>query len=114
MSIFFAYADDNYLFAQEMLKGAMNLIDEDRAEALYAARVDPRVISGGSAANTIVGVASFGVSAAYIGKVKQDPLGAAFTDDIRSTGVGFSTRLPSEDRARDAASSMSRPTASGR
>src|ERR1700727_1743320 len=86
-----AYADDNYLSAQEMLKGAMNLIDEDRAEALYAARVDPRVISGGSAANTIVGVASFGVSAAYIGKVKQDQLGAAFSDDIRSTGVAFST-----------------------
>ncbi len=58
-----AYADDHYLSAQEMLKGAMNLIDEDRAEALYAARIDPRVISGGSAANTIVGVASFGVSA---------------------------------------------------
>ena len=86
-----AYADDDYLSAQEMLKGAMNLIDEDRAEALYAARVDPRVISGGSAANTIVGVASFGVPAAYIGKVKRDPLGAAFADDIRSTGVAFAT-----------------------
>ena len=86
-----AYADDDYLSAQEMLKGAMTLIDEDRAEALYAARVDPRVISGGSAANTIVGVASFGVSAAYIGKVKRDPLGATFADDIRSTGVAFST-----------------------
>ena len=86
-----AYADDNYLSAQDMLKGAMTLIDEDRAEALYAARVDPRVISGGSAANTIVGVGSFGVSAAYIGKVKQDPLGATFADDIRSTGVAFST-----------------------
>jgi len=86
-----AYANDDYLIAQEMLKGAMNLIDEDRAEALYAARVDPRVISGGSAANTIVGVASFGVSAAYIGKVKRDPLGGTFADDIRSTGVAFST-----------------------
>src|SRR5271163_2100263 len=86
-----AYADDNYLSAQEMLKGAMNLIDEDRAEALYAARVDPRVISGGSAANTIVGVASFGVGAAYIGKVKRDALGEAFAADIRSTGVAFST-----------------------
>ena len=86
-----AYADDDYLSAQEMLKGAMNLIDEDRAEALYAARVDPRVISGGSAANTIVGVASLGVPSAYIGKVKRDPLGAAFADDIRSTGVTFST-----------------------
>jgi sugar/nucleoside kinase (ribokinase family) len=86
-----AYADDDYLNAQDMAKGAMTLIDEDRAEALYAARVDPRVISGGSAANTIVGVASFGVSAAYIGKVKHDPLGEAFISDIRSTGVSFDT-----------------------
>jgi sugar/nucleoside kinase (ribokinase family) len=86
-----AYADDDYLIAQDMAKGAMTLIDEDRAEALYAARVDPRVISGGSAANTIVGVASFGVSAAYIGKVKHDPLGETFVSDIRSTGVSFDT-----------------------
>ena len=86
-----AYADDAYLQAQEMVKGAMTLIDEDRAEALYAARVDPRVVSGGSAANTIVGVASFGVAAAYIGKVKHDPLGDAFIADIRSTGVRFET-----------------------
>src|SRR5271157_852018 len=86
-----AYADDAYLEAQEMVKGAMTLIDEDRAEALYAARVDPRIVSGGSAANTIVGVASFGVGAAYIGKVKHDPLGDTFIVDIRSTGVAFST-----------------------
>ena len=86
-----AHADDAYLDAQEMVKGAMTLIDEDRAEALYAARVDPIVISGGSAANTIVGVASLGVSAAYIGKVKHDPLGQAFVADIRSTGVRFDT-----------------------
>jgi sugar/nucleoside kinase (ribokinase family) len=86
-----AYADDAYLEAQEMAKGAMTLIDEDRAEALYAARVDPRVISGGSAANTIVGVASFGVASAYIGKVKHDPLGETFIADIRSTGVEFDT-----------------------
>jgi sugar/nucleoside kinase (ribokinase family) len=85
------YADDDYLRAQEMAKGAMTLIDEERAEALYAARVDPRVISGGSAANTVVGVASLGVAAAYVGKVKRDPLGATFADDIRSTGVSFST-----------------------
>ena len=86
-----SFTDDAYLIAQDMLKGAMTLIDEDRAEALYAARVDPRVISGGSAANTIVGVAAFGVAAAYIGKVKRDALGATFADDIRSTGVSFST-----------------------
>ena len=86
-----AYADDAYLEAQEMVKGAMTLIDEDRAEALYAARIDPRVVSGGSAANTLVGAASFGVSAAYIGKVKHDPLGETFISDIRSTGVSFDT-----------------------
>jgi len=86
-----AYAEDDYLIAQDMLKGAMTLIDEDRAEALYAARLDPRIISGGSAANTIVGVASLGVRCAYIGKVKRDPLGEAFVADIRSTGVGFAT-----------------------
>ena len=86
-----AHADDSYLEAQDMVKGAMTLIDEDRAEALYAVRAQPVVVSGGSAANTIVGVASFGVSAAYIGKVKADPLGAAFAKDIRATGVGFAT-----------------------
>ena len=86
-----AEADDAYLDAQDMVKGAMTLIDEDRAEALYAARVDPTIVSGGSAANTIVGVASFGVCAAYIGKVKHDPLGEAFIADIRATGVAFDT-----------------------
>ena len=86
-----AYADDSYLSKQEMLKGAMTLIDEDRAEALYAARAAPSIVSGGSAANTIVGVASFGVSSAYIGKVKNDPLGEVFGQDIRATGVGFAT-----------------------
>jgi len=83
--------DDDYLSAQEMVKGAMTLIDEDRAEALYAARLDPRVVSGGSAANTIFGVASFGLTAAYIGKVKRDALGETFASDIRSTGVSYST-----------------------
>lgn len=86
-----AHADDAYLHAQEMAKGAMTLIDEDRAEQLYAARKNPRVISGGSAANTMVGVGSFGVSAAYIGKVKRDPLGEAFIADIRAQGVAFDT-----------------------
>ena len=69
----------------------MTLIDEERAEALYAARVRPSVVSGGSAANTIVGVASFGVKGAYIGKVKADDLGAAFIADLRATGVAFDT-----------------------
>ena len=88
-----AQTDDDYLLEQEMAKGAMTLIDEDRAEALYAARRQPKIVSGGSAANTIVGVASFGVSAAYIGKVKHDELGAGFGDDLRATGVGYATEL---------------------
>ncbi len=91
-----ARADDAYLVAQDMAKGAMTLIDEDRAEALYAARVDPRIVSGGSGANTVVGVASFGVKSAYIGKVKNDELGYAFTEDMLATDVGFATR-PAED-----------------
>jgi len=82
---------DDYLVAQAMQKGAMTLIDEARAESLYAAREQPTIVSGGSAANTIVGVGSFGVNAAYIGKVKSDPLGHAFTRDLRATGVAFDT-----------------------
>ena len=80
-----------------MVKGAMTLIDEKRAEALYAARIAPRVVSGGSAANTIVGVASFGVKkCADIGKVKADDLGRAFIADLRATGVAFDT-APADD-----------------
>ncbi len=88
-----ARTDDDYLVKQDMAKGAMTLIDEDRAEALYAARQQPKIVCGGSAANTIVGVASFGVSAAYIGKVKKDELGQAFGRDLRATGVRYSTAL---------------------
>jgi sugar/nucleoside kinase (ribokinase family) len=76
-----------------MAKGAMTLIDEDRAETLYAARQNPKIVSGGSAANTIAGVASFGVAAAYIGKVKQDELGEAYVREMRSIGVSFDTSL---------------------
>jgi sugar/nucleoside kinase (ribokinase family) len=86
-----ATTSDDYLVAQDMQKGAMTLIDEQRAEDLYAARQAPTIVSGGSAANTIVGVGSFGVGSAYIGKVKADPLGRAFTQDIRATGVDFTT-----------------------
>ena len=61
-----ALTADDYLVAQKMVKGAMTLIDEPRAESLYAARVAPTIVSGGSAANTIVGVGSFGLKGAYI------------------------------------------------
>ena len=91
-----AVTDDAYLIGQDMAKGAMTLIEEDRAEALYAARHSPKIVSGGSAANTIVGVASFGVSAAYIGKVKQDELGATFGRDLNSTGVSYATAMAAQ------------------
>ena len=86
-----AHAKDADLVAQDMLKGGTTLIDEDRAEAALCGALKPTVVSGGSAANTIVGVASFGVKAAYIGKVKADDLGRAFIDDLRATGVSFET-----------------------
>jgi sugar/nucleoside kinase (ribokinase family) len=74
-----------------MHKGGMALIDEARAQAIYDAMGPAVEISGGSAANTIVGVASYGGRAHYVGKVRNDQLGEVFIHDLRSTGVGFET-----------------------
>ena len=79
-----ARADDDFLLAQGMNKGGMALIDEPRATAIYAAMGPAVESSGGSAANTIVGVASLGGRAAFVGKVKDDVLGRTFTHDIRA------------------------------
>jgi adenosine kinase len=86
-----ARAEDDFLVAQGMNKGSMTLIDEARAQAIYAAMGPAMESSGGSAANTIVGVASFGARAAFVGKVKDDELGQAFAHDIRAAGVAFET-----------------------
>ena len=86
-----ARADDDFLLAHGMRKGGMALIDEARAQAIYDAMGPAVEISGGSAANTMVGVAGFGGRAAFIGKLKADELGRAFSHDIRAAGVGFST-----------------------
>jgi adenosine kinase len=86
-----ARADDNFLVRHGMRKGAMSLIDEARAEAIYDAMGPATEMSGGSAANTIVGVASLGARAAFIGKVKDDELGQAFRHDIRAAGVAYDT-----------------------
>jgi sugar/nucleoside kinase (ribokinase family) len=86
-----SHADDDFLAANGIEKGAMTLIDASQAEALYG-RMGPGLeISGGSAANTMAGVASLGGNAAYIGKVRADQLGAVFAHDIRAAGVRFST-----------------------
>ncbi len=86
-----ARADDDFLVKQEMRKGGMSLIDEARAQAIYDAMGPAVEISGGSAANTIVGVAGFGGRAAFVGKVKDDELGGVFAHDIRAAGVAFDT-----------------------
>ncbi|HLW92929.1 MAG TPA: adenosine kinase [Roseiarcus sp.] len=88
----FAHAEDDFLVAEAMQKGAMTLIDEARAETLYKRMGPATIISGGSAANTIVGVRSLGVASAYIGKVKADELGRAFIHDIRTSGVKFDVK----------------------
>jgi adenosine kinase len=75
-----------------MTKGGMALIDEARAAAIYQDMGPATEMSGGSAANTIVGVASFGARAAYVGKVKDDQIGRMYAHDIRAAGVAFTTR----------------------
>lgn len=84
-----ARTDEVFLGEHGLVKGAMTLIDAARAEALYAAMGPGIEISGGSAANTLAGVASLGGRAAYIGKVRDDQLGAVFRHDIRAAGVAF-------------------------
>ena len=83
--------DDAFLADRAIAKGAMNLIDEGRAEALYAAMGQTVIVSGGSAANTAVGAAKLGAATAFVGKVRDDEVGGYFTRDLRSTGVAFAT-----------------------
>lgn len=83
--------EDDFLAGHAIVKGSMTLIDEPRAEHLFAAMGPATVISGGSAANTAVGVASLGVRAAFMGKVRTDQVGQLFTHDLRATGVHFPT-----------------------
>lgn len=84
-----AHCDDAFLTRMNLNKGAMTLIDTAQAEALYDAMGPAVEISGGSGANTTVGVASLGGSAAFIGKVGNDQLGGIFRHDIRASGVQF-------------------------
>jgi len=86
-----SHADESLLARQGLVKGTMHLVDEARAGALYAAMGPGVEMSGGSAANTVVGVASFGGRAHYVGKVRDDQLGEVFGHDLRATGVGYDT-----------------------
>lgn len=87
-----AHATDEFLDANALVKGSMTLIETERAVELYAALDTAVEMSGGSAANTMCGIASLGGSAAYIGKVNGDDLGEVFGHDLRAVGVVFRGR----------------------
>jgi adenosine kinase len=83
--------DEKFLSRHGMTKGGMSLIDEARAASIYRDMGPATEMSGGSAANTIVGIAGFGARAAYVGKVKDDQIGRLYAHDIRAAGVAFDT-----------------------
>jgi sugar/nucleoside kinase (ribokinase family) len=91
--------DEAFLAAHGMTKGGMALIDQPRAASIYRDMGPATEMSGGSAANTIVGIASLGARAAYVGKVKDDQIGRLYTHDIRAAGVAFDTRPASDGPA---------------
>jgi sugar/nucleoside kinase (ribokinase family) len=87
-----ARTDEAFLAREGVRKGAMQLIDEARAEHLYGAMGPATIVSGGSGANTAVGVASLGAKAAFIGKVRDDTLGELYTHDLGAVGVSFDVK----------------------
>jgi sugar/nucleoside kinase (ribokinase family) len=84
--------DEKFLADHGMTKGGMALIDETRAAAIYRDMGPATEMSGGSAANTIVGIANLGARGAYVGKVKDDQIGKLYTHDIRAAGVAYDTK----------------------
>lgn len=92
-----SHCDDGWLAANGVEKGIMTLIDTDRAKTLYDAMGPAQEISGGSAANTIAGLAMLGAKTAYVGKVRDDQLGRIFAHDIRALGADFDTFAPADD-----------------
>lgn len=91
--------DEGFLASHGMTKGSMALIDEARAASIYRDMGPATKMSGGSAANTIVGVANLGARAAYVGKVKDDEIGQLYVHDIRTAKVAFDTQPASDGPA---------------
>ncbi len=75
----------------QLNRGGMTLIDEERADELYDAMGPAREVSGGSAANTLAGLATLGLQCAFVGQVADDQLGEVFRHDMRATGIDFDT-----------------------
>lgn len=94
-----ARTEDDVLAKLDVPKGAMMLIDEPRAEAIYAAMAQTVEMSGGSAANTIVGCGMLGLKPAFLGKVRNDQLGGSFGHGIRAAGVDFPTAAATDGPA---------------
>ena len=88
-----AKVDDRFLTENDIAKGGMTLVDTNRASNIYGNMGPAREISGGSVANSIAGIAALGGKAAFMGKIKDDQLGAIFKHDINAAGVGFDTEL---------------------
>jgi len=86
-----ARTDDALIVAEGLTKGSMRLIDGNEAERLYAAMGPAVEVSGGSAANTLAGLAALGHGCGFIGQVAADQLGAVFTHDLRALGVDYTT-----------------------
>ncbi|HEX8644229.1 MAG TPA: adenosine kinase [Allosphingosinicella sp.] len=86
-----ATCDDDFIAARGLQKGSMRLLDPAQADDLYAAMGPARETSGGSAANSMAGVAALGLSAGFIGQVADDQLGSIFAHDMHSLGVRFDT-----------------------
>lgn len=85
-----------FIAEQGLIPGSMNLIDEERRESLYGAMGVAIEASGGSGANTTVGVASLGGTSHYLGRVRDDQLGEVFNHDIHAAGVGYSNALATD------------------
>ena len=86
-----ASCDDAFLTAHNLPKGSMQLLSPEQADELYAAMGVAREMSGGSAANSMAGIAAMGGNAAFIGQVAEDQLGLIFEHDMHALGVQFDT-----------------------
>ncbi len=92
-----AAAEDSLIEAEGLTKGGMQLVDAARADALYGKMGTAHEISGGSAANTIAGMAALGRKCGFIGQVADDQFGKVFSHDIRAIGVEFTTEMRGEE-----------------
>lgn len=92
-----AAADDSLISAEGLTKGGMQLVDAARADALYGKMGAAHEISGGSAANTIAGLAALGRKCGFIGQVADDQFGKVFSHDIHAIGVEFTTPMRGDE-----------------